>query len=89
MGTSGDVHFDDDVVDAGADERGEQMLDGLDRRGAVRERRGQLNPTKVRHVRWNLEATEVHTPEPDARIRLAWLEGKRDFLTGMEADACT
>ncbi len=53
------VQLDDDVVDAERGERGEQVLDGLDRDRFTREARGEPDAAEVRDGRGNLEPTQV------------------------------
>jgi hypothetical protein len=51
IGTSGRVQLDDDVVDADADERRQQVLDRLDRDFVDRETGRELDPREVVHRR--------------------------------------
>ena len=85
-----DRHFvvrelDDDVVDADADERGQQVLDGLDRRAVPPEHRRVVHGRHVLHGRRNLDA-QVRAAEDDAGIGRARLERQRDFVAGMKSD---
>ena len=68
-GHFGMVQLDDDVVDAEADERRQQVLDGLDRALLQRQARGVLNAAEMRDDRGNLEAAKVGAAEADAVIR--------------------
>ena len=83
-----DRHFvvrelDDDVVDADADEGGEQMLDGLDRRAVFAEHRRVVDGRDVLDRRGNLDAN-VGPPEDDAGIGRRRLERQRDFVAGVQ-----
>ena len=81
------IELDNDVVDAEADERGEQMLDGLDRAVFQRQARRVLNAAKVRDDCGNLEPPKVGPPEANAVVGRGRLERQRHLLTGVESDS--
>ena len=84
----GRVQLDDDVVDADADERGEQMFDGVDVDRVARETGGELDAADVFDCGRNLEAAEIGAPETNAGVSRCGLERQRDLVAGMETDAC-
>ena len=75
------------VVDAERGERGEQVLDRLDRDRLAREARGELDAAEVRDGRGNLEAAEVRALEPDAVVGRRGLQRQRDLVAGMKSDS--
>ena len=82
------VELDAHVVDAHAAKRGQQVLDGLDRRLA----RDQtclklLALAEVADVRRNLNPAKVGATEPDTKICGGRNEGEGDLLAGMETDS--
>ncbi len=81
------VQLDDDVVDAEADERGEQMLDRFDRHLVARETGRQLNAGKIVHGRRHLEIAEVGPAKTDAEVRRGGLERQIDLVTGVKPNS--
>ena len=68
-GHFGMVQLDDDVVHAQADERGQQVLDGLDRAVLQRKAGGVLDAAQVRDRGGNLEAAQVRRGGNECRDR--------------------
>ena len=62
------VELDDDVVDAQADERGQQVLDRLDRDVVARQARRELNAGEMLHRGRHLVVAEIGAAEADAEI---------------------
>ena len=79
------TEFDDDVVDAGGHERGQQVLDRFNRGAVAAEHRGVLHGRHVFDGCRNLDA-QVGPAEPDAGIGRRGLERERHLLAGMKSD---
>ena len=88
IGTSGEFSSTIDVVDAEADERGQQVLDRVDADGVARQAGGVVDAADVADRGRHLEAAEVGAAEADAGIGGSRLEGERDLVARMEADSC-
>ena len=78
------IELDDDVVDAGGDERGEQVLDGFDRGAGLAEHGGVLDAGHFADRGGNLNA-EVGAAEANAGVGGRGLEGERHLLAGVQA----
>ena len=83
----GRVELDDDVVDAHADERRQQMLDRFHRHLIARQARGELETRQMAHGRRQFEIAHVSAAEANAVIGWRRLERERDFAARMQADA--
>ena len=83
------AQLDDDVVDALADERSQQMLDGLDA-GRITRQDGRVlqNAGDEVDARGNLDI-EVGPPESDAMVGWRGLERERHLVPGMQSDPST
>ena len=68
-------------------ERGEQVLDGLDRHRFARQAGLILDAAQMRDRRRNLEAAQVGALEADAVVGRRRLERQRDLVAGMKADS--
>ena len=85
-----DRHFvvgelDDDVVDADADQRGEQMFDGFDGRAILPEHRRVVQARHVLHGGGNLDA-QVGPAETNTGVGRRRLERQRDLVAGMKTN---
>ena len=87
MGTSRWLSSTHGVVDAHAAERGQQVLDRLDRGLAVDQARLESCCSPEEHVGWDLHPAEVRPAEPDTGVRRRRNERDLDLLTGMDADS--
>ena len=87
IGTSGEFSSTIDVVDAEADERGQQVLDRVDADRVARQAGRVVDAADVLDRRRHFEAAEVGAPEADAGIGGSRLEGKRDLVAGVKADS--
>ena len=82
------VQLDDDVVDAHADERRQQVLDRLDRhfvRAPGRSR--SWMPARLCTRRRHLEVAEIGAAETDAEIGRRGLQRERDLVAGVKTDS--
>ena len=80
------IELDDDIVDAGGDERGEQMLHRFHRRPRLAEHGRMLHARDLADRRRNVNA-QVGAAEADAGVRGRRLEGERHLLARMQPDA--
>jgi hypothetical protein len=85
----GRVQFDDDVVDAEADERRQQVLDGVDVDSVARQAGGVVDAADVADIRGHLEAAEIGTAETDTEVGGGGLEGQGHLLARMETNPGT
>ena len=85
-GHLGLIQLDDDVVDAEADERGEQVLDGLYRRIVLRQTGRVVNARHAVDPRRNFQAAQVEPPEDDAVIGRRRLEAQRPLVPGVKTN---
>ena len=69
------VQLDDDVIDAQADKRTQQVLDRLDRALLQRKARRILNAPQVGDDGWDFEPPEVGPPEANSVICRSRLQG--------------
>ena len=81
------VQFDDDVVDAEADERRQQVLDGADVHRSGRKAGREIDGAEMADVCGNFEAAEIRTPETDTKVGGGGLEGQRHLLARMETNS--
>ena len=84
----GRVQFDDRVVDAKADERGEQVLDRVDPDGISHQAGGVVDAADVADRGRHFQAAEIGPAETDTGISGSWLEGERDLVARMKTDSC-
>jgi hypothetical protein len=77
----GVIQLDHDVVDAEADQRGQQVLDRFDRPLVLRQRRRVLGGYHVARAGLDLGATEVGPLEPDPGPCRRRTERQRDLAT--------
>ena len=82
------IELDDDVVDAEADERREQVLDRVDLDGVACEAGRVIDAADVLHRGGHFEATEIAATESNAGIGRRRLQRERDLPAGMQTDAC-
>ena len=83
----GVIELDDDVVDAEAAQRRQQMLDRLDRRFVGDEAGLELlAAAEVRDVSGNFDAAEVGALEANSVISRSRLERERHLLAGVKSD---
>jgi hypothetical protein len=68
-------------------QRGQQVLDGLDRYGLARETGLILDPAEVRDRRGDFEAAQVAPLKPDPVVIGSRLERQRHLVPGVEAYA--
>ena len=87
IGTSGVIQLDDDVVDAEADQRRQQVLDRFHRSAARASTVAYWMPPTFADGGGNLEAAEVGAAETDAGVGGGGLERQRDLLAGVKTDA--
>jgi hypothetical protein len=80
------VQLDDGVVDAEADQCGQQVLHGVHRAGVAGEAGGIVHPGQVLHGGRNLHVGEIRAAETNPEIRGRGPEGERDLVTGVKAD---
>jgi hypothetical protein len=81
------IDFDDDVVDAEADECGEEVLGGLDEDALAHEGGGVGDARDIAAGGGDLEVVEVRTAEDDAGAGGRGNEAHGDFGAGVEADS--
>ena len=81
------VQLDDDVVDAHADERRQQVLDRLDRHLVARQPGRELNARQVVHRRRHLVIAQIGAAETDAEVRRRGLECEIDLVAGVKTDS--
>jgi hypothetical protein len=81
------IQLDHGIVDRQRTERGQQMLDRLDRHGFASEAGLVLNAAEVRNGGGDLETPEVGSLEPDAVVCRSRLERQGDLVTGMKTDS--
>ena len=83
----GRVQLDDDVVDPGAHERGEQMLDRLDRHLVARQPGRQLDPGQVLHSGRYFVIAQIGAAKTNTEIRWRGLEREVDLVAGVKTDS--
>ena len=81
------VQFDDHVVDAHADEGGEQMFGGGDKNALAHQAGGVADLGHVAADGWNLKVVEVGAAEDDARSGRGGQQTHGDRCAGMEPHA--
>ena len=87
IGTSGEFSSMMHVVDAHADERGQQVLDRFNRDLVPGEAGRELDAGQVVHRRRHLVIAEIGPAETDAEISRRRLQRKRDLVAGVKTDS--
>ena len=81
------VQLDDDVVDADAHERREEMFDRLNRHFVARERGGKLNPRQMLHACGHFVIADVGAPKPHTEIRRRRLQCELHLVARVKTDS--
>jgi hypothetical protein len=81
------VQFDNRVVDAESGQRGEQVLDGLDRNRFARQTGLILDSSQVGHHRGDFQTAEIGALKADAGISRRRLQRQGYFVAGMKTDS--
>ena len=81
------VELDEHVVDAGAEERREQMLDGFHRHFIARQPGRELDAAQMIDGRRNLVSAQIGTAEANAEVRRRGFEREIDLVAGMKSDS--
>src|SRR5262245_22966605 len=83
------IQLDQHVIDVQADERREEVLDGVDRNLIPREPRRPLDPGEVLHGGWDLMVAEVAPAEPNPESRRRRLERELNLVAGVKTNSNT
>jgi hypothetical protein len=83
----GRVQFDDDVVDAQADERRQEMFDGVYADRITHQAGCVVDAVHVLDGRGHFQPAQIGPAEADAGIRRSRLQRKADLVTGVETDS--